>query len=224
MPAAFQYRPRFVDIRVHPERASDGDAAKGAGGNGRRPPPEPEAPPCEHAGCGLPAEARSPKGREHPEQFWNFCRTHAADYNKRFNWYAGLTEAEIARMKEDEVRTGGRPTWEFRASSRSREAAAKMADVEGGGWFDPFGVLGRRGRAKAEAAAAARERPLGRAETRAYEELDLPEHAPPEQARAAYAALVRKFHPDSNGGDRSAEQRLQRVIKAWRTLKDARLV
>lgn len=215
MPAAFQYRPRFVDIRVHPERAPGAQARK----------PEPEAPVCEFAGCDAPATARAPKGRELPGQYWNYCQPHAADYNKRYNFYAGLTEAEIQQMQEDEVRTGGRPTWEFKASSRSREAAAKMTE-EGGNWFDPFGVLGRRGRAKAAEAqrAADAARRLGRAETRAYEELELETTATPEQARAAYAALVRKFHPDSNGGDRSAEQRLQRVVKAWRTLKDARLV
>lgn len=38
-----------------------------------------------------------------------------------------------------------------------------------------------------------------------------------------YTELVKKCHPDSNGGDRSAEHKLQRVLKAWKTLKKAGL-
>lgn len=209
MPAAFQYRPKFVDIRVRPPEEAQAAAAN--------------EPLCEQPGCDDVATARAPKGREHPNEFWRYCKHHAADYNKRFNYYAGMTEPEIAALQEDEVKTGGRPTWEFRASSRSREAAAKMAaDPTAGPWYDPFGMLRNRAHKAAGAAPAARR--LGRAETRAYEELDLATTATPEEARAAYAALIKRMHPDSNGGDRGAEARLQRVIKAWRTLKDARLV
>ena len=42
--------------------------------------------------------------------------------------------------------------------------------------------------------------------------------------RARYTALVRRLHPDANGGDRAGETRLQRVIKAYQTLKKAGLV
>ena len=38
-----------------------------------------------------------------------------------------------------------------------------------------------------------------------------------------YAELVKRCHPDANGGDRSAETRLQRVIKAYKTLQKAKL-
>jgi DnaJ-class molecular chaperone len=40
--------------------------------------------------------------------------------------------------------------------------------------------------------------------------------------RAKYASLVRQYHPDSNGGDRSAESRLNAVVKAYKVLKTAR--
>ena len=34
---------------------------------------------------------------------------------------------------------------------------------------------------------------------------------------------MKRFHPDSNGGDRSAEDKLTRVIKAYKTLQKAKL-
>ena len=49
--------------------------------------------------------------------------------------------------------------------------------------------------------------------------LDLDASATAEDVRAAYKSLVKKLHPDANGGDRKHEERLQRVIKAHEYLK-----
>ena len=39
--------------------------------------------------------------------------------------------------------------------------------------------------------------------------------------RKAYSVLVRRYHPDRNGGDRTHEAKLRNVIDAWQTLKVA---
>jgi hypothetical protein len=39
--------------------------------------------------------------------------------------------------------------------------------------------------------------------------------------RRAYSALVRKYHPDRNGGDRSHEKQLANVIEAYTQLKES---
>ena len=39
--------------------------------------------------------------------------------------------------------------------------------------------------------------------------------------RQRYSQLVRSYHPDRNGGDRSLEARLRAVIEAYQTLKGA---
>src|SRR5690606_26989225 len=39
--------------------------------------------------------------------------------------------------------------------------------------------------------------------------------------RLRYSELVRLYHPDRNGGDRSHERKLAEVIGAWQTLKVA---
>jgi DnaJ-class molecular chaperone len=39
--------------------------------------------------------------------------------------------------------------------------------------------------------------------------------------RQRYSDLVRRYHPDRNGGDRSQESRLQRVIEAYQVLRKA---
>ncbi len=132
-----------------------------------------------------------------------------------------MSEGEV-RAHQEARATGDRPTWAFRASPFSREAASFAAG--GGKASDPFDVLGRRARAqKAHAEQVAKERNLGRLERRAMAELDLEPDADKATIRARYAELVKRFHPDSNGGDRSAEHRLQRVIRAYKTLQAAKL-
>ena len=59
---------------------------------------------------------------------------------------------------------------------------------------------------------------------RALEELDLDAKAKPPEIRARYAEYVRRFHPDSNSGDRSSEEKLAKVIRAGKTLKAAGLM
>jgi curved DNA-binding protein CbpA len=39
--------------------------------------------------------------------------------------------------------------------------------------------------------------------------------------RRAYKRLVRRYHPDSNGGDRGHEGKLQAVVNAYTHLKSA---
>ena len=58
----------------------------------------------------------------------------------------------------------------------------------------------------------------------AFEALALEEGADSGQIRARYAELVKRWHPDSNGGDRGAEANLHRVITAYQTLKAGGLV
>jgi DnaJ-class molecular chaperone len=55
-------------------------------------------------------------------------------------------------------------------------------------------------------------------------DLDLDSHADGPAIRARYTELVRRLHPDANGGDRAGENRLQRVIRAYQALRKAGMV
>jgi len=230
MPVGFQYRPRFVDIRVKPPkpeeeaRAQDVHALK------------PGERPCDHADCRVAATTRAPKSRDLMSEHYWFCQPHAAEYNRTWNFFAGMTEGEIrARMTED-LATGGGPHPEgakrggrpaggdppgviapqiVSQGGRNREAAA------GRGVFrDPFGIFGA-GQARAPGAAA--ERRMGKLERGALADLDLDATATGVAIRERYVELVKRCHPDANGGDRSTEHKLQRVIRAYKTLRKAKL-
>ena len=83
--------------------------------------------------------------------------------------------------------------------------------------FDDAGV--KKPRKKAEP-----ERPrVGALALKAYETLSLEAGSDSATVRLRYKELVKRFHPDANGGDRSLEDRLREIIHAYNTLKAAGL-
>jgi hypothetical protein len=217
MAGAFQYKPKFVDIRVRPPRedeprADDVHALK------------PGERPCDHAGCRRAATARAPKARDMMNEHYWFCQEHAAEYNRNWNFFAGMSEGEMRAFQKDELFTGGRPTWEMKAGKFSREAAAfNHRFRRGEGYRDPFDLFGRGG-AHAQTRVEPEERRLGKLERNALAELDLDVNADGAKIRGRYTELVRRLHPDANGGDRAGEMRLQKVIRAYQALRKAGMV
>lgn len=212
MSDAFAYRPKFVDIRVKKsgaEAPSHGPEAH-----------EPGEPRCDHVGCARSGDHRAPKGRDRANEYWHFCREHVTEYNKRWNYFAGMSDAELADYRKREE-IGHRPTWSFRAG-RADQLSSAGKGLRGGRRADPFGMFGN-GEPAVDGAARPSRR-LTRLQTLALEVMSLDEKAGAAEIRTRYAELVKRWHPDSNGGDRSAEAQLQRVIKAYQTLKGSGLV
>lgn len=216
MARAFQYKPKFVDIRVRPPSANDeSETDVNALKPGERA--------CDHPGCGKAATARAPKARDMLNEHYWFCQPHAAEYNRNWNFFAGLPEAEIRRRTQEEQMTGGRPTWEMKAGRMSRESAAFAARFgTGQGYRDPFNMFGGGGQTARKAEPESRK--LGKIERNALADLDLDENADSAKIRARYTELVRRLHPDANNGDRSGENRLQRVIRSYQALRKSGMV
>ena len=221
MSASFQYKPRFTDIRVKPPHP---DEEQEAAEDVLR--LKPGEKPCDWADCTRPATARAPKSREQLNEFYNFCQVHAGQYNKSWNFYAGMNEGQIRAAQENEAMTGGRPTWQMKAGPQTREAAAFAAkfgtanNSGAGSWRDSFGLFGRR----VNGDAPVQNDPhhgMGRLERTALADLGLEPGADKAAIKARYHEMLKRFHPDTNGGDRGAEAKLQSVIKAWKTLKEA---
>lgn len=205
MPGAFNYRPRFVDIRVKPPK--EGEAAADLPGERL----------CDHPGCRAAAVSRAPKSREMMAEHYWFCQPHAAQYNRSWNFFAGMSESEVAERIAEEQATGGRPTWSFKSGARNRESAALRGEFR-----DAMGLFSEEQRRTGVAPGV--DRRLGKLERAALGDLDLEPGADAATIRVRYLELVKRCHPDANGGDRSAEGRLQRVIKAYKTLQKAKMV
>jgi DnaJ-domain-containing protein 1 len=109
-------------------------------------------------------------------------------------------------------------------TSAKRGKGSAEADLEGA--FDPFSMfseLNGRGRWRqgsgSQAGTKVETRRVFNAERKALQVMGLGADATLETVKAKYKALVKQHHPDANGGDRSTEDRLIEIIKAYNYLK-----
>jgi hypothetical protein len=188
-------------------------------------PRDAEGPACEHPGCAASGAYRAPKGRGQEGRYWQFCLDHVRAYNASYNYFAGMTDAAVAAYQKDAA-IGHRPTWAMgvNANGRSQEQASE-SPARDWGYVDPLGILNGENFKQArrrQAPEPKRPRYTGPVR-RALDVLGLDETADRPGIKAQYKALVKRFHPDANGGDRSFEDRLRDIIKAHDTLKAAGL-
>jgi curved DNA-binding protein CbpA len=176
---------------------------------------------CEWPDCKSKGAHRAPKGRANAREYWHFCLNHVREYNQSYNFFSGMNDEAVARYQKDAL-TGHRPTWKMGANTSAKKGGAE-ADLEGAA--DPFSMfseLNGRGRWRpgVEGTAPKPEaRKVFNAERKALQVMGLGPDATLETVKAKYKALVKQHHPDANGGDRSTEDRLIEIIKAYNYLK-----
>jgi hypothetical protein len=107
---------------------------------------------CDREHCQEPGNHPAPKSPNRPER-WYFCEQHAAEYNRKWNYFAGLSPEEVAaREAGEQAETSG-----FRQSrytdwggagdgSRSRDEmrALEVLEVEVDASFDDIKSAYRR--------------------------------------------------------------------------------
>ena len=59
---------------------------------------------CDRHGCDKPGDCPAPKSPNSPER-WMFCTDHAAEYNRGWNYFEGLTAEEAAEREAADRRT-----------------------------------------------------------------------------------------------------------------------
>src|SRR4029077_20841922 len=71
--------------------------------------------PCDHPGCAGPGEYRAPRARNPGSGSYWFCIDHVRLYNAAWNFFAGMSQAEIEAYQHDNA-FGHRPTWRLGVS------------------------------------------------------------------------------------------------------------
>jgi curved DNA-binding protein CbpA len=177
---------------------------------------------CEWPDCKEKGSHRAPKGRNNSREYFHFCLNHVREYNQSYNFFSGMNADAVAHYQKDAL-TGHRPTWKMGANgSRGKGKGASAADIDGAS--DPFSMfseLNGRGRWRPGPGAEpkAETRKVFNAERKALQVMGLGPDATLEDVKNKYKALVKQHHPDANGGDRSTEDRLIEIIKAYNYLK-----
>lgn len=147
-----------------------------------------------------------------------FCANHIREFNQNYNFFQGMSDAEIAKFQRDGL-TGHRPTWGLGVNAAPGYTQGFGPRMKRGGaaFRDSFGLFG-------DAAASGPDAPSPRRKTKplqrqALQTLGLEDTASLNEIKSRYKELVKRHHPDANGGDRSAEERLRKVIQAYDYLR-----
>jgi len=176
---------------------------------------------CDWPGCDDAGEFRAPGGRpsgfDGPGDYRWFCLDHVRQFNAGYDYFDGMSADEILRAQSP---IGGwdRETRAFRPTA-GVDFAPRWAD-----FADPLDAISARakahmrGRMPAQRADGA---PVSAEERRALDTLGLGIDADRRELRTRYTRLVRKYHPDHNGGDRGFETRLREVVEAYQLLRKA---
>jgi hypothetical protein len=172
--------------------------------------------PCSFPGCAAEGVFRAPKGREREGEYFTFCRDHVREYNASYDYFRGMDDASMARFRQADA-VGHRPTWKMGA-----RAAATGQPIDES-VFAEARVARRRG---ARGKPPQHEPPprYNALAIKALLTLELGGDATPAKIKARYKELVKRHHPDANGGDRSSEDRLREIIQAYNYLRANKLV
>ncbi len=196
----------FDSIRIKPNKLSAKAQARA----------KEEATMCEWAGCQNKGPHRAPKGRENSREYWHFCIDHVREYNQSYNFFQGMNPDDVARYQKDAL-TGHRPTWKMGANSGAKGKSAFDTAADPLQMFAELNGRAAGGRARSRPRRETRK--VMNAERKALQVMGLAAGATIVEVKAKYKALVKQHHPDANGGDRSTEDRLIEIIKAYNYLK-----
>jgi DnaJ-domain-containing protein 1 len=176
---------------------------------------------CEAPGCTEPGEFRAPgrrpNGFDGPGDWRWFCLQHVREFNAGYDWFEGMSAEEIIAAQS--------PIAGWRTETRAFRPDAGVDGVpRWADYADPLEAIaararGIKSRAAGRAQAAAVHVRFSPDEARALEVLGLGSDTDKTRLRRRYSELVRRYHPDRNGGDRRHEARLTAVVDAYQLLK-----
>ena len=180
--------------------------------------------PCAHAGCREEGLYPAPHNRDNLRDYIWFCLEHVRAYNRQWNYFAFMTRAEI-NQSIDDATTWERPSWVFGAGVGAGAGAGTGAKFQPN-LHDAFGFFTQT---------QTPEHYISPEERRAWKALELNELNelnkrnartpinPPadiwDAIKKQYKMLVKKHHPDTNGGDAKAEEKIKTITCAFAVLE-----
>ena len=150
-------------------------------------------------------------------------------YNREYNFFEGMSDTEVSEFQRSAA-IGHRPTWTIGANSWAHgitqpggKPTAASADPARKPKSDPFEFFARPETEKPKKRAADSRPPVGKVALKNLRALNLEGGASKDEIKTRFKELVKRHHPDANGGDRGSEDRLREIIVAYNFLKQAGL-
>lgn len=162
---------------------------------------------CDHELCTAAGEYRAPKSRDLHSGYYYFCIDHIRDYNKRWDYFKGMSPDEIMAHRISDI-TWRRPTYTF------RDKRISYAHVIEHPLFDnPLGII-RHSKVSGAFPIPSR----NTSEYKAIQVLGLEYPFSMDCLKKNYLKLVKTYHPDTNAGCKKSEDSLKKIISAYKIL------
>ncbi|NVD45618.1 J domain-containing protein [Qipengyuania atrilutea] len=175
---------------------------------------------CQHPGCDEAGEFRAPSGSgnsfDGPGRWRWFCLDHVREFNAGYDWFEGMSAEEMLSAQSPSA--GWQTETPAFKPTAGVDGMPRWAD-----FADPLDAIGARAggiknRARREAQMAMDGR-FSKEEAQAMEVMGLGIDTDRQRLRRRYSDLVRRYHPDRNGGNRKYEARLTKVVEAYQLLR-----
>lgn len=177
---------------------------------------------CDHPGCDGHGLYRAPKSRNKPNDFHYFCLPHVQDYNKAWNYYQGLNEAQMDEVRRQDV-LGWQPTWPLGKLGGAKQRNNELPSVDelrAKIFRDFFGGKGPGQRRRAAQEQAPANDGYTPEERSSLHHFGLGLKTTWYEIKARYRVLVKAHHPDLHQEEQIiAEERLKLINQAYAVLK-----
>lgn len=160
---------------------------------------------CDHPGCKEKGEYRAPKTRNLNEYYW-FCLKHVREYNKNWNYYSGMNEYDI----EDAIQSD--TVWQRKSRRFGINPAYYKTYLKA---KDNFGFFDGQEEMKDAPETKINYEPEV---AKAMKVMGIRKLSSIDALKKKYKELVKKYHPDVNGGDKAAEEKFKNIGQAYKTL------
>ena len=165
---------------------------------------------CDSPKCNQKGDYRAPKSRAMLNEYFYFCLDHIKEYNKSWDFYKGMSVEQIENsMRSDTF--WDRPSWPLKNSFKNIfdefneyiEDFVKTDDEKINDAYFKNKLIDEN---------------LTLEEAKALKELDLKMPISLEKIKKNYKKLVKIFHPDVNGNNKSAEEKFKQINESYKLL------
>ena len=154
---------------------------------------------CEWKGCNEKGIHKAPRNREYLREFRWFCLEHVREYNKKWNYFSGLSQIEIEKELKADF-SWHLPTWPMSENLNNNNIKDDFEILDSTTNMNKISNLENN------------------KETKALRKLGLTLDSSLQDIKRRYKILVKKHHPDTNTNKKKSNNILIEINEAYKIL------